>query len=138
MFDNENTSKKVLLASAFGAGTAIVSSLILVLLSALIFNFTPDPKALISPVGKVILYITCIAGGYIAMLKGEKLASPIISGGIMAVFILLISMLTQEISESSPAVAAVSYIFIPLSFLAGGLARHLISSKRPTRKRRRR
>jgi hypothetical protein len=137
MFENENTAKKVLFASLLGAGTTLISSLILILISALILNFTPDPAGIISPVGKAILYVTAIMGGYIAMLKGEKIASPIISGALMTVLVLVVSMLSEK-NEGSTIIAVIAYLCIFLSFLAGGILRYLITSKRPSRKRRRR
>ena len=137
MFENENTAKKVLLSSLFGAGFTLISSLILILISALILNFTPDPAGIISPVGKAILYVTAIIGGYIAMLKGEKIASPIISGALMTVLVLIVSMLSEK-NEGSAIIAVIAFLCIFLSFLAGGIIRHLITSKRPSRKRRRR
>ena len=137
MFENENTAKKVLLASLLGAGITLISSLILILISALILIFTPDPAEIISPVGKAILYVTAIIGGYIAMLKGERIASPIISGGIMTLLVLIVSMISEK-NEGSAIIAVIAYLCIFLSFLAGGIFRHLITAKRPSRKRRRR
>ena len=137
MFENENTAKNILLSSLLGVGAAIISSLVLLLISALILNFTPDPVKHTAPVAKAILYITGIAGGYIAMLKGERIISPMISGGIMTIIVLLISMLFES-AEASPVVTVIAYVCIFLSFLAGGIMRHLITEKRPTRKRRRR
>ena len=137
MFENENTTKKVLLASLLGAGITLISSLILILISALILNFTPDPAGIISPVGKAILYVTAIIGGYIAMLKGEKIASPIISGSLMTVLVLVSSVLFGK-GVGSPISLIIAYLCILLSFLAGGILRLLITSKRPSRKRRRR
>lgn len=137
MFENENTAKNILLSSLLGVGAALISSLVLLLISALILNFTPDPAKVIAPVGKVILYITAVLGGYIAMLKGEKIAAPIISGGIMTLLVLLISMLFEK-SEGSPIITVITYVCIFLAFLSGGILRHIVTSKRPTRKRRRR
>ena len=137
MFENENTAKNILLSSLLGVGAALISSIILLLISALILNFTPDPAKLTAPVGKVIIYITAVLGGYIAMLKGEKIAAPIISGGIMTLLVLIVSMLYGK-GEGSPIALVIAYLCISLSFLAGGLIRHLITSKRPARKRRRR
>ena len=137
MFENENTAKKVLFSSLFGVGITLISSLVLILISALILNFTTDPAKIISPVGKAILYVTGIISGYIAMLKGEKIASPIISGALMTVLVLVSSVLFGK-GEGSPIALVIAYLCISLSFLAGGLIRHLITSKRPSRKRRRR
>ena len=134
MFEKENN---ILLSSLLGAGVAVGSSLILVILSALILNFTADPAPLIAPTAKAILYITCIVGGYIAKLKSEKLTAPIVSGALVTVLILLISMLTEK-SAAAPVSTVISYILVPLAFLAGGIIHTLITSKRPRRKRRRR
>ncbi len=138
MFDNESGAKRLLLSSLLGATVATVGSLILILLSALILGFTKDPASIIAPLGKAILYITAIIGGYIAKAKGEKIASPIISGALMTVLILLISMLTKEGSADSPIGTAVAYIIIFLAFIAGGLLHTLITSKHPTRRKKRR
>ena len=137
MFENENTAKNILLSSLLGVGAAIISSFVLILISALILNFTPDPAKLTAPVGKVILYITAVLGGYIAMLKGEKIAAPIISGCIMPLLVFLNSMLFEK-SEGSPIITVITYVCIFLAFLSGGILRHIVTSKRPTRKRRRR
>ena len=72
MFENENTAKKVLFSSLFGVGTTLISSLILILISALILNFTPDPAGIIFPVGKAILYVTAIIGGYISSFRKRR------------------------------------------------------------------
>ncbi len=138
MFDNESGAKRLLLSSLLGATVAAVGSLILILLSALILSFTKDPASIISPLAKAILYITAVIGGYIAKLKGEKIASPIISGALMTMLILLISMLTKKDSAASPIGTAVAYLIVFLAFIAGGLLHTLITSKRSTRKRKRR
>ncbi len=138
MSENNSGAKRLILSSLLGTGIATIGSIILIFLSALILNFTKDPASIISPLGKAILYITSVIGGYMAKEKGEKMASPIISASLMTMVVLLCSMIIKDGATNSPIATVVSYTVGFLAFIAGGLLHTLISSNHKTRRKKRR
>lgn len=94
--------KVILKCSAIGCFSAIVLSVMLGIIAAVILYQTGDPARYVTPVAFSVLYISALTGGFFASkLNGRSaLLCGILSGTMILAFIILTSLLVNDHSNA--------------------------------------
>ena len=134
--DRDNTLIEILKSTLFSLISFIALSLILILLSPPLLLLLKDPSGAVPFVATGILIASSIVGGTVCAYLSKNPFYSLIPA-LAAILILLLGSAFYKDSSLSFAAALGSYIAVPAAFLGGGFIMHLLSNRRPKRRKRR-
>ena len=125
--------------SAISVGIALIGMIILAFLAALILIKTEDPTGAIAPLSIVLICAASLASGFIShkLCKTSPVLSGLLSGAILAIFILVVALFLKNDSSASGGRVAMHLIPLPLSTLGSFLGSIKPKARRRTTIRRR-
>ena len=134
--NRDNTLIQILKSTVFSLLSFIALSLVLILLSPLILLLLKDPSAAVPITAAGILIASSIAGGIVSTYFSKRLFYSLIPA-LAAVLILLSGSVFFKDSSLSFGAALGTYVAVPAAFLGGNYIVHLLSNRRPKRRKRR-
>ncbi len=114
---NENEFTKNIIRIIKGSVTAIILTLLLLLIFAIILTYTSLNENVINPVIIVISVISILIGSSISTLKISK--NGLLNGGLVGIIYILTIYLLSSITSSGFGINLYSIIMIILSIIAG-------------------
>lgn len=114
---NENEFTKNIIRIIKGSVTAIILTLLLLLIFAIILTYTSLKESVINPVIIVISVISILIGSSISTLKISK--NGLLNGGLVGIIYILTIYLLSSITSSGFGINLYSIIMMILSIIAG-------------------
>lgn len=114
---NENEFTKNIIRIIKGSVTAIILTLLLLLVFAIILTYTSLNENVINPVIIVISVVSILIGSSISTLKISK--NGLLNGGLVGIIYILTIYLLSSITSSGFGINLYSIIMIILSIIAG-------------------
>ena len=114
---NENEFTKNIIRIIKGSVTAIILTLLLLLIFAIILTYTSLKESIINPVIIVISVISILIGSSISTLKISK--NGLLNGGLVGIIYILTIYLLSSITSSGFSINLYSIIMMILSIIAG-------------------
>ena len=111
---------KLLRGATRGLIWSIILAAVLLVLFSLFCYMMPDPDKYLSTFGLAALYICALVGGIVAG-KRSGIAGGLVSGLLLTAVVLIASTFKESSADaSSPVIAALLYVLIPLTGGIGG------------------
>lgn len=114
---NENEFTKNIIRIIKGSVTAIILTLLLLLIFAIILTYTSLEESVINPVIIVISVVSILIGSSISTLKISK--NGLLNGGLVGIIYILTIYLLSSITSSGFGINLYSIIMMILSIIAG-------------------
>ncbi len=123
--------KELLKNGIKGFLVSVITSVLLLLLFGLVCYTRENPLAFFKPLGLIALYLSSLVGGFFAsrFAKSNNVLASVISGGIFAIFTLVLSFFVRSESENIGIIGWLMYLAVALIGAFGG-----IIVRKPTRR----